>query len=57
MSAQKRDSVRCHVVDVDGSPVLVRGAGELSAAEQSALAEVIRAARRRAEAEGVGTDA
>jgi hypothetical protein len=41
----------CTIHDVDGDPVLIRGSGPLTAADRTAMLEVIRAARRRYAAE------
>ncbi|MEU0515609.1 hypothetical protein [Amycolatopsis sp. NPDC006125] len=41
----------CRAYEVDGEPVRVHGGGPMSAEEQEALAEVVRAAKRRLEAE------
>lgn len=41
----------CRSLDVDGDPVLIRGAGDLTEQEQGYLADIVRAARRRHDAE------
>lgn len=50
----RRESPTCRVVEVDGTPVLVRGQGAPTQQDLDMLGEVVRAANRRAEAEGVG---
>lgn len=37
---------RCRPVDVDGDTVIVRGVGELTQADQEALAAIVRAAKQ-----------
>lgn len=41
----------CRLVDIDGETIRVRGSSELSEESRAALVEVIRAAKRRMEAE------
>lgn len=44
----------CHVVDVDGERVLVRTRGPLTPRDREALEDLIRAVRRRLQAEAEG---
>lgn len=48
---RKRGAPVCRTVVVDGTPVLLRGQGELTEADQLALAEVVQAAKRKYESE------
>lgn len=38
---------RCHVIDVDGEPAAIHGHGPITPEAETAIAEVVRAARRR----------
>lgn len=42
---------RCEIVDVDGEPIRVQVNGTLTDEERAALAEIVRAARRKFEAD------
>lgn len=49
--AQSSEPDSCHTVEVDGETIRVRGEGEMDQTSRSALANVVRAAKRRMEAE------
>lgn len=49
--AQLEDPDRCQTVEVDGDTVLVRGGSEMTEDERDLIADVVRTARRQAEAE------
>lgn len=48
-----RRRTTCRVVEVDGSPVVVRGDRDLTEADRAALAELVRAVQAKMDAEPV----
>ena len=56
-AAPPAETEQCHIVQVDGAPVRITGAAEMTDQEQGYTAEIVRAARRRYAAEhGKPTD-
>lgn len=51
--AVTRRRTTCRVVEVDGSPVVVRGDRDLTEADRAALAELVRAVQAKMDAEPV----